>query len=115
MAFDKHLGTTRSDSTPISHDPHDGAWASNIHQLPVVSAKALSSVQDTGKPYLLVPAEQHAHGLTSALAAASGMDLGEASGLRRDVACHACWVRLCHAFVAEGIWSVLIQKLCMCV
>lgn len=53
--------------------------------------------------YLLVPTKQNAHGLTSTLAAAPGMDLREARGLRGEVPrCARCAraAALRHALVA---------------
>ena len=37
-------------------------------------------------PYLLMPAQQHTHGLTSTLAAAARVNLRETGGLRGEVA-----------------------------
>jgi hypothetical protein len=46
------------------------------------------SLDGTGEmePYLLVPAEQDAHCLATALASATGVDLGESGSLWGDVA-----------------------------
>lgn len=57
--------------------------------------------------YLLVPAEEHAHGLAATFAAATGVDLREAGWLRGDVAFGAGWCRLGHAFVAANTFVSL--------
>jgi hypothetical protein len=57
--------------------------------------------------YLLMPAEQYAHGLTATLAAATSMDLREAGRLGGDVTLAACWCSLCHAFVTAIIFVSL--------
>lgn len=111
-----HIRTTSSDRTPISHDPDNGAWACNVHKLPVVSTRLLSSLSRRRAAHLFVPAEEYAHGLATTLAAAPRMDLGEASGLRRDVAGATCRVRLCHSLVAvEKTISRLPDAMCVCV
>lgn len=51
--------------------------------------------------YLLMPAEQNAHGLTSALTSAARVDLGETGRLWGDVPCCAHRARLSHALVSR--------------
>ena len=50
--------------------------------------------------YLLVPAEEHAHCLAAAFAAATGMNLRETGRLGGDVAFRGCRCSVGHAFVA---------------
>jgi hypothetical protein len=57
--------------------------------------------QDNNKTYLLMPTQQHAHGLAAALAAAARVYLRKPSRLRREGALGVCLGRrVRHALVA---------------